>query len=149
MITSVKEVKEIQKLSAQVKEELKAENVPYKEVNEGIMIETPAAALISDELAGMVDFFSVGTNDLAQYTTAIDRQNEKLDSFYEPYHKAVLKLIEYVVEQGHKAGILVGICGEMAADTKLTQWFVEIGVDELSTAPLSILELRRKIRSLD
>jgi len=149
MITSVKEVKEIQKLSAQVKEELKAENIPYKEVNEGIMIETPAAALISDELAGMVDFFSVGTNDLAQYTTAIDRQNEKLDSFYEPYHKAVLKLIEYVVEQGHKAGILVGICGEMAADTKLTQWFVEIGVDELSTAPLSILELRRKIRSLE
>ena len=149
MITSVKEVKEIQKLSAQVKEELKAENILYKEVNEGIMIETPAAALISDELAGMVDFFSVGTNDLAQYTTAIDRQNEKLDSFYEPYHKAVLKLIEYVVEQGHKAGILVGICGEMAADTKLTQWFVEIGVDELSTAPLSILELRRKIRSLE
>lgn len=149
MITSVKEVKEIQKLSAQVKEELKAENIPYKEVNEGIMIETPAAALISDELAGMVDFFSVGTNDLAQYTTAIDRQNEKLDTFYEPYHKAVLKLIEYVVEQGHKAGILVGICGEMAADTKLTQWFVEIGVDELSTAPLSILELRRKIRSLE
>ena len=149
MITSVKEVKEIQKLSAQVKEELKAEKIPYKEVNEGIMIETPAAALISDELAGMVDFFSVGTNDLAQYTMAIDRQNEKLDTFYEPYHKAVLKLIEYVVEQGHKAGILVGICGEMAADTKLTQWFVEIGVDELSTAPLSILELRRKIRSLE
>lgn len=149
MIISVEEVKNIQKLAVTVKEELTAEKIPYKEVKEGIMIETPAAALISDELAGMVDFFSIGTNDLAQYTLAIDRQNEKLDTFYEPYHKAVLKLIEYVVKQGHKAGIPVGICGEMAADTRLTQWFLEIGVDELSTAPLSILELRRKIRSLE
>lgn len=148
MITSVAEVKRIQSISKQVKEELGQENIPYKDIEEGIMIETPAAALISDELAGMVDFFSIGTNDLTQYTLAIDRQNGKLDSFYDAHHKAVLRMIEMVTKNAHKAGIPVGICGELASDTELTQWFVNIGVDELSVVPAYILKMRQLIRQL-
>ncbi len=148
MITSVEEVKRIQSISAQIKEELKQENIPYSDIEEGIMIETPAAALISDELAGMVDFFSIGTNDLTQYTLAIDRQNGKLDSFYNAHHKAVLRMIEMVTQNAHKAGISVGICGELAADTELTEWFVDIGVDELSVVPAYILKMRQVIRQI-
>lgn len=148
MITSIEEVEAIHKLSKEAKAELAADNIPYKDVEEGIMIETPAAALISDELAGMVDFLSLGTNDLTQYTLAIDRQNGKLDAFYNPYHKAVLKMIQMTVENAHKEGKWAGICGELADDEKLTEWFLQIGVDELSVAPASILNVRRKIRSL-
>jgi len=148
MITSIEEVEAIHKLSKEAKAELAADNIPYKDVEEGIMIETPAAALISDELAKMVDFLSLGTNDLTQYTLAIDRQNGKLDAFYNPYHKAVLKMIHMTVENAHKEGKWAGICGELADDEKLTEWFLQIGVDELSVAPASILNVRRKIRSL-
>ncbi len=148
MITSIEEVKKIQDISRQIKEELKQENIPYADIEEGIMIETPAAALISDELAKMVDFFSIGTNDLTQYTLAIDRQNGKLDSFYDAHHKAVLRMIELATQNAHKAGIPVGICGELASDTELTQWFVDIGVDELSVVPAYILKMRRIIRQL-
>lgn len=148
MIISVEEVQAIREISARVKAELAAEQIPYKDVEEGIMIETPAAVMISDELAGLVDFFSIGTNDLTQYTLALDRQNAKLEPFYNPHHKAVLKMIRMVVENGHKAGIWVGICGELGADTLLTEAFVEMGVDELSVAPSEILRLRRKIRQI-
>lgn len=148
MITSVAEVNRIQAISRQVKEELIRENIPFADIKEGIMIETPAAALISDELAGMVDFFSIGTNDLTQYTLAIDRQNGKLDSFYDSHHKAVLRMIEMVTENAHKAGIPVGICGELAADPELTEWFANIGVDELSVVPAYILKMRRIIRQI-
>lgn len=112
------------------------------------MIETPAAVMISDELAGSVDFFSIGTNDLTQYTLAIDRQNEKLEDFYDPHHKAVLKMIRMAVENAHKAGKWAGICGELAADTELTETFVNMGVDELSVAPAMVLKLRKRIREL-
>ena len=148
MITSVTEVKRIQEISRQIKEELTRENILYADMEEGIMIETPAAALISDELAGMVGFFSIGTNDLTQYTLAIDRQNGKLDSFYDAHHKAVLRMIEMVTENAHKAGIPVGICGELASDTQLTEWFVNIGVDELSVVPAYILKMRQMIRQI-
>ena len=148
MIISTEEVEAIQKIAAEVKQELQAENIPYKDVEEGIMIETPAAAMISDELAKMVDFFSIGTNDLTQYTLAIDRQNEKLDAFYNPHHKAVLKFIQLVVENAHKEGKWVGICGELGADTELTETFIKMGVDELSVAPGAVLKLRRIIRQI-
>ena len=148
MIISTEEVEAIQKISAEVKQELQAENIPYKDVEEGIMIETPAAAMISDELAKMVDFFSIGTNDLTQYTLAIDRQNEKLDAFYNPHHKAVLKFIRLVVENAHKEGKWVGICGELGADTELTETFIEMGVDELSVAPGAVLKIRQIIRQI-
>ena len=148
MIISTEEVEAIQKISAEVKQELQEENIPYKDVEEGIMIETPAAAMISDELAKMVDFFSIGTNDLTQYTLAIDRQNEKLDAFYNPHHKAVLKFIRLVVENAHKEGKWVGICGELGADTELTKTFIEMGVDELSVAPGAVLKLRQIIRQI-
>ena len=138
MITSVEEVEKIQAIVKEVKEELKADEVPYKDVEEGIMIETPAAVMISDELAQMVDFFSIGTNDLTQYTLAIDRQNEKLDPFYNPHHKAVLKMIQMVVDNADKAGKWAGICGELGADPELTETFVNMGVDELSVAPSMI-----------
>lgn len=149
MIISTEEVEEIKKISAQVKEELKAENIPYKDVEEGVMIETPAAVMISDELAKMVDFFSIGTNDLTQYTLAIDRQNEKLDAFYNPHHSAVLKFIKIIVDNAHKEGKWVGICGELGADTELTETFVEMGVDELSVAPGAVLKLRRIICEME
>ena len=148
MIISTEEVEAIQKISAEVKQELQEENIPYKDVEEGIMIETPAAAMISDELAKMVDFFSIGTNDLTQYTLAIDRQNEKLDAFYNPHHKAVLKFIRLVVENAHKEGKWVGICGELGADTELTETFVNMGVDELSVAPGAVLKIRQIVRQI-
>lgn len=146
MIISTEEVEAIQKISAEVKAELAAEQIPYKDVEEGIMIETPAAAMISDELAKMVDFFSIGTNDLTQYTLAIDRQNAKLDAFYNPHHKAILKLIQLVVDNAHREGKWVGICGELGADAELTETFVNMGVDELSVAPGAVLKIRQKIR---
>ena len=149
MIISTEEVEAIQQISAEVKEELKAENIPYKDVEEGIMIETPAAAMISDELAKMVDFFSIGTNDLTQYTRAIDRQNEQLDTFYNPHHKAVLRFIQLVVENAHKEGKWAGICGELGADTELTETFVKMGVDELSVAPGAVLKIRQIIRQIE
>jgi phosphotransferase system enzyme I (PtsI) len=146
MITSVEEVEEIQKIVTQVKAELDADGIPYGEVEQGIMIETPAAAVISDELAKMVDFFSIGTNDLTQYTLAMDRQNDKLDRFYNSHHKAILRLIQKVVENGHAGGAWVGICGELGADTSLTETFLQMGVDELSVSPSMILPVRDAIR---
>lgn len=148
MIISTEEVEQIRRISEEVKQELSAENIPYKDVEEGIMIETPAAVMISDELAKMVDFFSIGTNDLTQYTLAIDRQNEKLDVFYNPHHKAVLKMIQIAADNAHKEGKWIGICGELGADPELTATFVELGIDELSVAPSSILKLRKIIREL-
>lgn len=149
MIVSVNEVRQIREISRSVREELIAEGVKIGNVEEGIMIETPAAALMSDELAKEVDFFSIGTNDLTQYTLAIDRQNIKLDSFYDPYHPAVLRLIKLVTENAHKAGIRAGICGELAADISLTETFLKYGVDELSVSPGRILSLRRVIRDTE
>ncbi len=149
MITSVEEVKKIQEIVQEVKKELRDCEIPYKDVEEGIMIETPAAVMISDELAELVDFFSIGTNDLTQYTLAIDRQNEKLDAFYNPHHKAVLKMIQMVVDNAHKAGKWAGICGELGADPELTETFVRMGVDELSVAPSMILKLRKIVREME
>ena len=149
MITSIEEVMKIKEISKEVKAELKEANVPYKDVEEGIMIETPAAVMISDELAELVDFFSIGTNDLTQYTLAIDRQNEKLDPFYNPHHKAVLKMIQMVVDNAHKAGKWAGICGELGADITLTEKFVKMGVDELSVAPSMNLKLRKIVREME
>ena len=149
MITSVEEVKKIQEIVQEVKKELRDCDIPYKDVEEGIMIETPAAVMISDELAELVDFFSIGTNDLTQYTLAIDRQNEKLDAFYNPHHKAVLKMIQMVVDNAHKAGKWAGICGELGADPELTEIFVRMGVDELSVAPSMILKLRKIVREME
>lgn len=148
MIISTDEVKAIREISAEVKKELADEKIPYKDVEEGIMIETPAAAMISDELAKLVDFFSIGTNDLTQYTLAIDRQNEKLDPFYNPHHKAVLRLIQLVADNAHKEGKWVGICGELGADTDLTETFVTMGIDELSVAPGAVLKIRQIIRQM-
>lgn len=148
MIISTDEVKAIREISAQVKQELADEKIPYKDVEEGIMIETPAAAMISDELAKLVDFFSIGTNDLTQYTLAIDRQNEKLDPFYNPHHKAILRLIQLVADNAHKEGKWVGICGELGADTDLTETFVTMGIDELSVAPGAVLKIRQIIRQM-
>lgn len=149
MITSVEEVMRIKEIAKEVKAELKASDTPYKDVEEGIMIETPAAAMISDELAELVDFFSIGTNDLTQYTLAIDRQNEKLEEFYNPHHKAILKMIKMVVDNAHTAGKWAGICGELGADTELTETFVNMGVDELSVAPSMILKLRKIVREME
>lgn len=149
MITSVEEVKKIQEIVQEVKKELRDCEIPYKDVEEGIMIETPAAVMISDELAELVDFFSIGTNDLTQYTLAIDRQNEKLDAFYNPHHKAVLKMIQMVVDNAHKARKWAGICGELGADPELTETFVRMGVDELSVAPSMILKLRKIVREME
>ncbi len=148
MITSTKEVEQIYKIVEEVKQELEAEGIPYATPKQGIMIETPAAVMMSDELAKRVEFFSIGTNDLSQYTLAIDRQNEKLESFYDAHHPAILKMIEMVTSNAHKNGIWVGICGELGADSALTETFLQIGVDELSVAPGMILKLREKIRTL-
>lgn len=148
MIIAVEEVRQIKKIMEDVKLELKGQGVPYKEIEQGIMIETPAAALISDELAKEVDFFSIGTNDLSQYTLAIDRQNEKLDDMYDAHHPAILHMIQMVVENGHKFGCWVGICGELGADIELTKQFVEMGVDELSVSANMILPLRKTICDL-
>ncbi|MDE6979908.1 MAG: phosphoenolpyruvate--protein phosphotransferase [Lachnospiraceae bacterium] len=149
MITSLEEVKKIKEISAQVRAELREENISYNDIEEGIMIETPAAVMISDLLAKEVDFFSIGTNDLSQYTMAIDRQNPKLDSFFYPHHEAVLRMIDMVCQNAHKENIWVGICGELGADLELTERFLRMGVDELSVSPSYVLPLRDKIRSLD
>lgn len=148
MITSTEEVEKIYAIVAEVEEELKAQEVQYKIPEQGIMIETPAAVMISDRLAEMVDFFSIGTNDLTQYTLAIDRQNEQLDDFYNPHHEAVLRMIRMVVENAHKCGKWAGICGELGADLTLTEQFVRMGVDELSVAPSMILKLRKIVREM-
>ena len=148
MITSTEEVEKIYAIVAEVEEELKKQEVQYKIPEQGIMIETPAAVMISDRLAEMVDFFSIGTNDLTQYTLAIDRQNEQLDDFYNPHHEAVLRMIRMVVENAHKCGKWAGICGELGADLTLTGQFVRMGVDELSVAPSMILKLRKVVREM-
>ena len=146
MVISVEEVLQIKEICKEVKEELARKNIPYADVEEGIMIETPAAVMISDELAKLVDFFSVGTNDLTQYTLAIDRQNEKLDAFYNSHHKALLKLIKIAADNIHKEGKWIGICGELGADTELTQVFMDMGIDELSVVPGAVLNVRKAIR---
>ena len=146
MITSVEEVKQIAVIVGEVKEELERAQVPCRLPEQGIMIETPAAVMISDELAELVDFFSIGTNDLIQYTLAADRQNEKLDDFFDPHHKAVLKMIQMVIENAHKCGKWAGICGELGADLELTETFVRMGVDELSVSPSMILKVRQEVR---
>lgn len=143
MITSVNEVRRIKEIVEEVKAELTEQGIEFGTPEQGIMIETPAAAMISDELAREVDFFSVGTNDLTQYTLAIDRQNTKLDEFYDAHHPAVLRMIAMVAENAHKAGIWAGICGELGADTSLTQEFLAMGIDELSVSPGSILPIRK------
>ncbi len=148
MITSVEEVEQISSIVEEVQKELEEQQTPYKMPEQGIMIETPAAVMISDELARRVDFFSIGTNDLTQYTLAVDRQNGRLDDFYNPHHGAILKMIRMVVENAHKAGKWVGICGELGADTELTETFVNMGVDELSVVPSVILKLRKIIREM-
>ena len=148
MITSTEEVEKIYAIVAEVEEELKKQEVQYKIPEQGIMIETPAAVMISDRLAEMVDFFSIGTNDLTQYTLAIDRQNEQLDDFYNPHHEAVLRMIRMVVENAHKCGKWAGICGELGADLTLTEQFVRMGVDELAVAPSMILKLRKIVREM-
>ncbi len=148
MITSAEEVRQIYAIVGEVEQELKAAGVPYRMPEQGIMIETPAAVMISDELAEMVEFFSIGTNDLTQYTLAIDRQNQKLDDFYNPHHPAILRMIQMVVDNAHKCGKWVGICGELGADTALTEAFVDMGVDELSVAPPMVLKVREKVRAM-
>lgn len=148
MITSVEEVKATYAIVDEVIREFDSTQIPYRIPEQGIMIETPAAVMVSDELAELVDFFSIGTNDLTQYTLAIDRQNEKMDDFYNPHHKAILKMICMVVENAHKAGKWVGICGELGADPLLTEKFVRMGMDELSVAPSMILKLRKIIREM-
>ena len=146
MITSVKEIQRIKDNVTQVKAELEEQGVEYREPEQGIMIETPAAVMISDQLAKEVDFFSIGTNDLTQYTLAIDRQNTALDEFYDPHHPAVLRMISMVVNNAHKAGIWAGICGELGADRELTKEFLVMGVDELSVSPGNILPIRKIVR---
>ena len=149
MIISVTEVQTIKKIIEEVKKELDEEKITYKDVELGIMIETPAAVMMSEELAQEVDFFSVGTNDLTQYTLAIDRQNPKLDNIYDSHHPAILKMLKMIVDNGHKGGCWVGICGELGADTTLTETFLSMGYDELSVSPSMILKVRQEIRSLD
>lgn len=146
MIISVDEVRRIKEILSEVKKDLEEQDIVYHDIEIGVMIETPAAVMISGELAKEVDFFSIGTNDLTQYTLAIDRQNPKLDAFYDAHHPAILKMIRQVVDNGHKEGCWVGICGELAADTDLTGTFLEMGIDELSVSPSSILALRKTIR---
>lgn len=146
MITSVKEVRQIREIVAEVKKELDDANIAYGEVEQGIMIETPAAVMISDLLAEEVDFFSIGTNDLTQYTLAIDRQNQSLDDFYDAHHTAVLRMINQTVQNAHKAGIWCGICGELGADQALTKLFLSMGIDELSVSPGSVLPVRKIVR---
>ncbi|MGN0368014.1 MAG: phosphoenolpyruvate--protein phosphotransferase [Wujia sp.] len=148
MIISLEEVRKIKEIAACVQEELIAEGIRIGNVEQGIMIETPAAAIMSDELAKEVDFFSIGTNDLTQYTLAIDRQNAKIEAFADAHHPAILRLIKMVCENGHKAGIWTGICGELAADTSLTKTFLEMGIDELSVSPNSVLAVRKAIREV-
>lgn len=149
MIVSVWEVKKVKEMIEEIKAELSEQNIPYGEVEFGIMIETPAAVMIADELAKEVDFFSIGTNDLTQYTLAIDRQNEKLDVFYDAHHPAVLRMIQMVIDSAHKAGIWAGICGELGADMSLTETFVKMGIDELSVSPAMVLPVRSRIIEIE
>ena len=149
MIISVDELRKIKTIVAEIRQELTEQGVTFGEPKQGIMIETPAAVMMSEELAKEVDFFSIGTNDLTQYTLAIDRQNPKLDAFYDPHHPAVLRMIQMVVENAHKAGIWAGICGELGADQTLTRRFLAMGVDELSMSPGSILPVRKIILETD
>ncbi len=148
MIISAEEVKQIGSIVEEVETELKQAQIPHRIPEQGIMIETPAAVMVSDELAVLVDFFSIGTNDLTQYTLAIDRQNQRLEDFYNPHHKAILRMIQMVVDNAHKCGKWVGICGELGADTQLTETFVNMGVDELSVAPPMVLKVREKVRAI-
>ena len=148
MIISVDEVKEIKKIVESIKAELTEKGIEYGEVEQGIMIETPAAVMISDLLAEEVDFFSIGTNDLTQYTLAIDRQNSKLDNIYDSHHPAVLRMIQKTIENGHKAGCWVGICGELGADMTLTETFLKMGIDKLSVSPTFVLPIRKLIREM-
>ena len=148
MIISVDEVRRIKEIMALVKKELEIDGISYGDVEQGIMIETPAAVMISDQLAEEVDFFSIGTNDLTQYTLAIDRQNMKLDNIYDSHHPAVLRMIQMTIENGHRHGCWVGICGELGADVTLTQKFIEMGIDELSVSPSYVLPVRKKIREI-
>lgn len=149
MIISVDEVRQAKALLQEVKDELKEQGIVYKDIEIGVMIETPASVMISEDLAKEVEFFSIGTNDLTQYTLAIDRQNPKLDNIYDAHHPAVLAMIKMTVENGHKHGAWVGICGELGADTELTETFLKMGVDELSVSPTFVLPVRDKVRSLD
>lgn len=149
MIISVREVRDAKELLEECRRELIEQGYPVGQVEVGIMIETPAAVMIADELAEEVEFFSLGTNDLTQYTLAIDRQNPKLDNFYDPHHPAILRMIRQTVEAGHRHGCWVGICGELGADQTLTETFLRMGLDELSVSPSAVLPLRKKIRSLD
>ena len=149
MIISVDEVKQIKKIVEEVKKELDDAGIKYKDFEVGIMVETPAAVLLSEELAREVDFFSIGTNDLTQYTLAIDRQNAKLESINDPHHPAVLRAIQMTIENGHKGGAWVGICGELGADTTLTETFLKMGVDELSVSPGRTLAVRDAVRKVD
>ena len=150
MIVNLEELLQAKTLLARAMEELDQRGEAYnREIPVGIMIETPAAVMIADELAAEVDFFSLGTNDLSQYTLAIDRQNPKLDNFYDPHHPAILRMIKHTVQAGHRHGCWVGICGELGADQKLTETFLRMGVDELSVSPSAVLPLRKLIRSLD
>lgn len=146
MITSVEEVQKIYEIVDEVKAELDEAQIPYHMPEQGIMIETPASVMVSDELAELVDFFSIGTNDLTQYTLAIDRQNERLDDFYNPHHKAILRMIQMVVDNAHKHGKWAGICGELGADLELTEQFVRMGLDELSVSPSMVLKVRKAVR---
>lgn len=149
MIANMWEIDRIKEIEKEVRDELKQQGIDTGDVQTGIMIETPAAVMLSDELAEKVDFFSIGTNDLTQYTLAVDRQNPKLDSFFDPHHPAVLKMIKMVVDNAHKAGIWAGICGELGADTSLTREFLKMGVDELSVSPGRILPIRKIILDTD
>ena len=149
MIANMWEIDRIKEIEKEVRDELKQQGINIGNVQTGIMIETPAAVMQSDELAEKVDFFSIGTNDLTQYTLAVDRQNPKLDSFFDPHHPAVLKMIKMVVDNAHKAGIWAGICGELGADTSLTREFLKMGVDELSVSPGRILPIRKIILDTD
>lgn len=148
MIISVEEVKKIYEIVEEVRQELEAKGIPYKMPEQGIMIETPAAVMVSEELAELVDFFSIGTNDLTQYTLAIDRQNAKLDDFYNPHHKAILRMIKMVVDSAHKYGKWAGICGELGTDLELTEEFMRMGLDELSVAPSMVLKVRKAVREM-
>lgn len=148
MIISINEVRRIKEIVQEIKDELTIERYPFTKIEQGIMIETPAAVMISDMLAKEVDFFSIGTNDLTQYTLAIDRQNQKLDTIYDSHHPAILRMIRIVVENAHKENCWVGVCGELGADISMTQTFVEMGIDELSVSPTFLLPIRKLIREL-
>lgn len=148
MITSEGEIKRVKQITEEVKRDLRQENIPFGNPQLGIMIETPAAVMISDCLAKEVDFFSIGTNDLTQYTLAVDRQNERLEDYYDPCHPAILRMIEMTAKNGHDNGIWVGICGELAGELSLTEFFLNLGIDELSVAPVRVLPLRKRIREL-